>query len=70
MGNGMVTMSNAMVTAVKLGLWGTGSKSHKGRKDEALKEKRELTKYLKKLEADQPACCGLDCSEDSVGAQW
>ena len=40
MGNSMMTMSNAMVTAVlNKGLWGSGSKSHKGGKDEALKEK-------------------------------
>ena len=40
MGNGMMTMSNAMVTAVlNKGLWSSGSKSHKGGKDEALKEK-------------------------------
>ena len=42
MGNGMMTtmMGNAMVTAVlNKSLWGTSSKSHKGRKDEALKEK-------------------------------
>jgi len=39
MGNGMMTMSNAMVTAVlNKGLWGSGGKSHKGGKDEALKE--------------------------------
>ena len=40
MGNGMMTMSNAMVTAVlNKGLWSSGSKSHKGGEDEALKEK-------------------------------
>ena len=37
MGNGMVAMSKAMVTAVKECL--TGSKSHEGGKDETLKEK-------------------------------
>ena len=45
MGNGMMTMSNAMVTAVlNKGLWGSGSHSHKGGKDEALKEKN-VKKY-------------------------
>ena len=34
MGNGVMTMSNPMVTEV-LGLGGSGSKSHKGGKDEA-----------------------------------
>ena len=37
MGNGMMAMSKAMVTAVKECL--TGSKSNKGGKDETLKEK-------------------------------
>ena len=37
MGNGMVAMSKAMVTAVKKCL--TDSKSHEGGKDETLKER-------------------------------
>ena len=50
MGNSMMTMSNAMVTAVlNKGLWGSGSKSHKGgkernRKKETRSKRRKETR--------------------------